>query len=171
MTRKRLSGNDLLDFIGVDEKTPVWIGLDVHNLAEYAAKGMIEAITTPTEQESAERSVLRRRNQFVDSTRKTKQRIKFFLLFHGIEEEYGLRYWNQSAKSKPSKLPLQSDLKFVLKSLLRQLSYEEQELAKITNRLARITKRRPHWEVVKKRYNPKGNYRPGQAIGRDPVAA
>jgi hypothetical protein len=93
------------------------------------------------------------------------------LLFHGIEEEYGLRYWNQSAKSKPSKLPLQSDLKFVLKSLLRQLSYEEQELAKITNRLARITKRRPHWEVVKKRYNPKGNYRPGQAIGRDPVAA
>jgi hypothetical protein len=70
----------------------------------------------------------------VDSTRKTKQRIKFFLLFHGIEEEYGLRYWNQSAKSKLSKLPLQSDLKFVLKSLLRQLSYEEQELAKITNR-------------------------------------
>ena len=236
MTRKRLSGNHLLDFIGVDEKTPVWIGLDVHKksyhvalrradgvcqswvsaadpivlaqqlsaisqrislivyeagptgyclervlkvngykvavaapsriprpvtnqaktdkldclkLAEYAAKGMIEAITTPTEQESAERNVLRRRNQLVDSTRKTKQRIKSFLLFHGIEEEYGLRYWNQSAKTKLSKLPLQSDLKFVLKSLLRQLSYEEEELARITNRLGRIAKRRQHWEVVK----------------------
>ena len=236
MTRKRLSGNHLLEFIGVDEKAPVWIGLDVHKksyhvalrradgvcqswvspadptvlarqlcaisqrislivyeagptgyclervlkangykvsvvapsriprpvtnvaktdkldclkLAEYAAKGMIEAITTPTEQESAERSVLRRRNQLVDSTRKTKQRIKSFLLFHGIEEEYGLRYWSQSAKSKLSKLPLQSDLKFVLKSLLRQLSYEEEELAKITNRLTRIAKRKPHWEVVK----------------------
>ena len=28
MTRKKLSGNHLLDFIGVDEKIPVWIGLD-----------------------------------------------------------------------------------------------------------------------------------------------
>jgi transposase len=69
--------------------------LDCLKLAEYAVKGMIEAITTPTEQESAERSVLRRRNQLVDSTRKTKQRIKSFLLFHGIEEEYGLRYPNK----------------------------------------------------------------------------
>jgi len=30
MTRKSLSGNYLLDFIGVDEKTSVWIGLNVH---------------------------------------------------------------------------------------------------------------------------------------------
>ncbi len=236
MTKKSLSGNHLLDFIGVDGKTPVWIGLDVHKqsyhaalrradggcqswvspadaivlaqqlsaisqrillivyeagptdyslervlkasgykvevvapsriprpvanqaktdkldclkLAEYAAKKMIEAITAPSEQESAERSVLRRRNQLVDSTRKTKQRIKSFLLFHGIEEEYGLRYWNRSARSKLSKLPLQSDLKFVLKSLLRQLSYEEEELVKITNRLSRIAKRSQHGEVVK----------------------
>jgi transposase len=236
VTKKSLSGNHLLDFIGVDEKTPVWIGLDVHKqsyhaalrradggcqswvspadpivlaqqlsaisqrillivyeagptdyclervlkasgykvavvapsriprpvtnqaktdkldclkLAEYAAKKMIEAITAPSEQESAERSVLRRRNQLVDSTRKTKQRIKSFLLFHGIEEEYGLRYWNRSARSKLSKLPLQSDLNFVLKSLLRQLSYEEEELVKITNRLSRIAKRSQHGEVVK----------------------
>jgi len=30
MTKNRLSANHLLDFIGVDEKKPVWIGLDVH---------------------------------------------------------------------------------------------------------------------------------------------
>jgi len=236
MKRKRLSGNHLLDFVGADEKTPVWIGLDVHKknyhvalrradgvceswvspanpialvrqfskiserislivyeagptgyflervlktngypkavvapsriprpvtnqaktdkldclkLAEYAAKGMIEAIITPTEQESAERNVLRRRNQLVDSTRKTKQRIKSFLLFHGIDEGAVLRTWNRAAQERLSKLTLHSDLKFVLKSLLRQLSYEEVELAIITSRLTRITKRRHHLEVVK----------------------
>ena len=110
--------------------------LDCLKLAEYAAKGMIEGITTPTEQEGAERSALRRRNQLVDSMRKTKQRIKGFLLFHGIEEEDGLRTWNRSVKTKLSKLALEPDLKFVLESLLRQLTYEEDELAAVDRRLA-----------------------------------
>ena len=236
MTRKKLSGNQLLDFVGTDEIAPIWIGLDVHKksyyvalrradgvckswvspadpgvlsrqfstiskrislivyeagptgyslerllktngypvaiiapsriprpatkqaktdkldclkLAEYAAKGMIEAITTPTEQESAERNVLRRRYQLVDSTRKTKQRIKSFLLFHGIDDEVIVRTWNRAAQERLSKLTLHSDLKFVLKSLLRELKYEEAELARITSRLTRITKRKHHFEVVK----------------------
>jgi len=236
MARKSLSSDRLLEFVGVDEKNPVWIGLDVHKrsyhvalkradglcdawvtaadpdllvkqlspisgrisaivyeagptgyslervlnengypvavvapsriprpatnqaktdkldclkLAEYAAKGMIEGITTPTEQEGAERSVLRRRNQLVDSMRKTKQRIKGFLLFHGIEEEDGLRTWNRSVKTKLSKLALEPDLKFVLESLLRQLTYEEDELAAVDRRLATIARGRRHSEVIK----------------------
>jgi len=37
MKRKRLSGNHLLDFVGADEKTPVWIGLDVHKKNYHVA--------------------------------------------------------------------------------------------------------------------------------------
>jgi hypothetical protein len=37
MTRKRLSGNQLLDFIGVDEETAVWIDLDVHKKIYHVA--------------------------------------------------------------------------------------------------------------------------------------
>ena len=33
MTRKRVSSNQLLDLVGTDEITPVWIGLDVHKKA------------------------------------------------------------------------------------------------------------------------------------------
>jgi len=236
MAKKRLSSEHLLEFVGIDEKTPVWIGLDVHKrsyhvalrraeggcecwvttadpvvpvrqfsaiwerisvivyeagptgyflervlkengypvavvapsripspatsqaktdkldcmkLAEYASKGMIQPISTPTEQEGAERSVLRRRNQLVNSTRKTKQRIKGFLLFYGIEEAPLLRTLNRLVKTKLSKLALHPDLKFVLKSLLRQLRDEENELARIDKRLASIAKRKRHCEVIK----------------------
>ena len=37
MAKKRLNGNQLLDFFGVDEKTPIWIGLDVHKKSYHVA--------------------------------------------------------------------------------------------------------------------------------------
>jgi len=123
--------------------------LDCLKLAEYAAKGMIEPITTPGVEETAERAVLRRRNQLVDSCRKIKQRIKAFLLFHGIEEDIELRNWAESAKRRLAKLDLDPDLKLVMTSLLRELLHEEGELTLTDKQLARIAKRKKHAEAVK----------------------
>ena len=123
--------------------------LDCLKLAEYAAKGMVKAITTPDKQEGAERGILRRRNQLVDSTRKTKQRIKAFLLFNGIQEEPELRHWSREGIANLSKLDIDPDLKYVLKSLLRELRWAQDELSRIKKRLASIAKRKNHAEAIR----------------------
>jgi len=71
------------------------------------------------------------------------------LLFHGIEEEPGVRTWSRLVKEKLSKLALHPDLQFVLRSLLRQLRYEEDELARVDKRLASLARGRRHSEVIK----------------------
>ena len=44
MTRKKLSGNHLLDLVGTDEITPVWIGLDVHKKSYYVALRRVDGV-------------------------------------------------------------------------------------------------------------------------------
>lgn len=71
--------------------------LDCRKLAQLAAKDMVRSIAVPSEDEEALRALERRRHQLADSQRKVKQRIKGFLLFHGIEEPKGLERWTIQA--------------------------------------------------------------------------
>ena len=47
----------------------------------------------PTEQEEADRQVLRTREQLVRKSRSAQQQIKAFLLQHGLAEPAGLGSW------------------------------------------------------------------------------
>ena len=51
-----------------------------------AAKGLLRAVYVPSEQQEADRQVVRLREQFVRNLRRVKHRIKSFLLQHGIAE-------------------------------------------------------------------------------------
>lgn len=71
--------------------------LDCLKLAELAAKGMLSGVAVPSEEEEAERSLARLRQQLVEDARKTKQRIKSLLLLHHQPEPAGLDCWSKKA--------------------------------------------------------------------------
>src|SRR4051812_10453534 len=57
--------------------------LDGRRLATFAQKGLLTPVRVPTEQEEADRQVLRTREQLVRKSRSAQQQIKAFLLQHG----------------------------------------------------------------------------------------
>jgi len=122
--------------------------LDCRRLAEYAAKGMLKPIVVPSEDEEAERSVLRLRHQVLDDLRKTKQRIKAFLLFHGFAEPEGLRSWSLAAKKQLLELQLHPDLEFVLHTLLEELDTQEGFLMHINSRLKILAGKEKHTKAL-----------------------
>src|SRR6516162_3371689 len=64
--------------------------LDCRRLAQLAAKGLLHPVRVPTEQEEADRQVLRLREQLVRRTHAVQSQIKSFLLQYGVDEPAGL---------------------------------------------------------------------------------
>jgi len=112
--------------------------LDCIKLAEYAAKGMIRPIAVPSEKEEARRCLIRRRHLLVDSIRKCKQRIKGKLLFLGINEPHAVRNWTRNASDVLLSLPMDINAKLTFESLLRELTFLQNELKTTTKNLNNI---------------------------------
>ena len=123
--------------------------LDCLKLAHYAAKGLLRPIAIPTVQEETERALLRRRHQLVDRTRKCKQRIKGFLLYHGLKEPGAVRTWNSECEEQLAALNLPPQGRFTLDSHLRELRFLQQELSEVTNQLAQLNQKPEHHSVIK----------------------
>ena len=64
--------------------------LDCRRLAQLSAKGLLPPVRVPTEQEEADRQVLRLRELLVRKTHAVQSQIKSFLLQHAIAEPAGL---------------------------------------------------------------------------------
>ena len=95
--------------------------LDCLKLAELAMRGLLKPIAIPSEEEEASRSLDRRAHQLTDSIRKVKGRIKSLLLFCGIKEPPGLRYWNQASMAALDRSDLAEGAALTLESLIREL--------------------------------------------------
>jgi transposase len=113
--------------------------LDCRKLAELAAKDMIRSIAVPSEEEEALRALERRRHQLADSQRKVRQRIKGFLLFHGIEEPTGLERWTIQAVQTLAQLPLYEALRDTLDDYLEELRHVRQRILALEKKLTRHT--------------------------------
>jgi len=124
--------------------------LDCIKLAEFAAKGLLKPIAVPTPQEEAERSLLRRRAQIVDSIRRAKLRIKSLLLVMGIKEPAGLVKWSNFAVKELSVIQLEPFAKLTLDSHLRELNWLKQELSVVMADLKAILHTERHKEAVKR---------------------
>src|SRR3954452_17704982 len=86
--------------------------LDCRRLALLASKGLLHPVRIPTEQEEADRQVLRLREQLVRKTRSVQSRIKSFLLQHGIAEPAGLGHWSKASVAVLRGLELLPELRF-----------------------------------------------------------
>lgn len=113
--------------------------LDCRKLAELAAKDMVRSIAVPSEDEEALRALERRRHQLADSQRKVKQRIKGFLLFHGLEEPAGLDRWTLQALQSLAKMSLSEMLREVLDDYLEELRHVRQRILALERKLAAHT--------------------------------
>src|SRR5512143_1473011 len=96
--------------------------LDCRRLAQLSAKGLLHPVRVPTEQEEADRQVLRLREQLVRKTRSVQSQIKSFLLQHGIAEPVGLGHWSKKSVAALRGLALLPELRFCLDLLLDELA-------------------------------------------------
>ena len=109
--------------------------LDCIRLAEYSARGMLKGIAIPTREQEAQRSLIRRRHDLVDSIRTVKQRIRSHLLYLSVKEPAGLDHWSGQAVHALLKLPLEPWAKETLKSLIRELNFLYKEKQRIEKQL------------------------------------
>lgn len=118
--------------------------LDCLRLADYAAKGMIRSIAIPTPQQEAQRSLERRRHDIVDSLRRSKQRIKGFLLFLGLPEPKETERWRRGAVEALLALPLDPHARLTLESHLRELTFYQNELSEVEGQLRQMARQHSH---------------------------
>jgi len=102
--------------------------LDCQRLARLAAHGMLHPVTVPTPEEEASRDLVRRRHDLVKSLRNVKLRIRSKLLYWGVAEPRNLDHWSRKALEALETLELLSACRQTLQSLLRELSYVQNEL-------------------------------------------
>ena len=92
----------------------------------------------PTEQEEADRQVVRLREQLVRKPRSIQQQIKAFLLQHGIAEPAGPGPLDAAAVATPcggwSSTP---ELRFCLDVMLDEREHAREQVARVTRRLER----------------------------------
>ena len=114
--------------------------LDCLRLADYAAKGMIRSIAVPSARQEAQRSLLRRRHDIVDSLRRCKQRIKGMLLFLGLPEPKPAVRWRRGVEEALHELPMEPHARLTLESHLRELSFYQKELSEVEEQLRQMAR-------------------------------
>jgi transposase len=112
--------------------------LDCLQLAEYAAKGLLRPVAIPSEQEEADRQVIRLRDQVIRKLRRAKQQIKSFLLQFGLDEPAGLEHWSQAGVRALGRLPLAAELRFYLDELLAELGQLQGQLKRVNQRIEQL---------------------------------
>ena len=140
-----IAPSHLLAPVGAEAKSD---RLDCRKLAMHSAKGLLRPVRVPTEQEEADRQVLRLREQMVRKARTTQQQIKSFLLQHGVAEPAGLAHWTKQAVEALRGLALLPELRFALDVLLDELDHVKQQVKRVTDRLGELAEARRHAKAV-----------------------
>jgi transposase len=118
--------------------------LDCFQLAEYAAKGLLRAVAIPSEQEEADRQVVRLRDQLMCKQRRVKQQIKSLLLQYGLAEPEGLKHWSDGGVQRLRELPLGGELRFCLDSLLAELDHLREQVLQVNRRVEELSRQERH---------------------------
>lgn len=118
--------------VGASNKTD---RLDCRKLAEFASRGLLRSIAIPTVEEETFRALVRRQQQLTEAIRKTKQRIKAFLLFHGIREPNELDRWSKQGIQKLKQLIVSPPADITMNDMLYQLTFLEEERLILRSRI------------------------------------
>jgi transposase len=124
--------------------------LDCRDLARLDEAHLLHPVAVPTEEEEADRQLIRMRDQAADLRRKARQRIKSFLLMHALPEPHGLEHWSQQAVAGLGTLEIKnSRLRFCLDLLLEELANAEETIAKIEHEMKAMAQEARHAPAVK----------------------
>ena len=122
--------------------------LDSKKLAVYAAKGLLTAVHVPTEEQEADRQVVRLREQMTRKSRAIQQQIKSFLLMHAVEEPVGLANWTRSAIGSLRQLALSEQLRFCLDTMLDEFEHVKQQLVRIGKQIRKLSEEQRHRDTI-----------------------
>ena len=122
--------------------------LDCRRLAQLSAQGLLHPVRVPTEQEEADRQVLRLRELLVRKTHAVQSQIKSFWLQHGIAEPAGLGHWSQTSVAALRGLALLPELRFCLDRLLDELAHAQEQVRCVTVRLKGPAEAERHRKAV-----------------------
>jgi transposase len=145
-TAQVIAPSKLLVTVGPEAKSD---RLDCRRLAVLAQKGLLRPVRVPTEQEEADRQVLRLRGQLVRKSHTAQQQIKGFLLQHGIAEPAGLDHWSKRSVAALRQRELTSGLRSCLDVLLDEREHAEREVARVTERLEELAESERHRAAVR----------------------
>ncbi len=98
-------------------------GLDCRKLAEFAEKGLLRIVAVPTEEEEADRQVMRLREQLTKKRRRVMQQIKSLLLMHGIAQPEGLKHWTKAGIAALADLELTPQIRLTLDCQVEELMH------------------------------------------------
>src|SRR3954464_7827964 len=118
--------------------------LDCRRLAQLSAKGLLPPVRVPSEQEEADRQVLRLREQLVRKTRSVQSQIKSFLLLHGVAGPAGLGHWSKASVRALRGLALLPELRFCLDLLLDELAHAQEQVKRVPVRLKELAELERH---------------------------
>ena len=110
--------------------------LDCKQLAEYTAKGLLTFVTIPTEQQEADRQVVRLRDQLISKRKRIMQQIKGFLLQHSIA--WPGHCWGKAVVGKLREMDLAGELRFTLDQYLDEYEFLSGKIAQTNSMLGRI---------------------------------
>jgi transposase len=118
--------------------------LDCRRLALLSSKGLLHPVRVPTEQEEADRQVLRLREQLARKARSIRQQIKAFLLQHGLAEPPGLTHWAGRAIESLRRLELLPELRSCLDVMIDELEHNQSQVSRATKRLEGLARDERH---------------------------
>jgi transposase len=118
--------------------------LDSRKLAMYSAKGLLQPVRVPTEEEEGDRQVVRARETIKKKVRRVKQQIKSFLLQHGIAQPEGLENWSLRSVAAVRELALSRQLRFSLDLLLGDLDHFSAQQKKADSAVRSLSRTERH---------------------------
>jgi transposase len=122
--------------------------LDSRKLAMYAAKGLLHAIEVPSEQEEADRQVMRVREQLMRKRRRAMQQIRSFLLQHNIVLPPGPRAWSKAWVALVEQASLSAPLRFTLDCYLADYAHFQEQVARATKEIEALSQTDRHRAIV-----------------------
>lgn len=120
--------------------------LDCKQLAEYSAKGLLTFVAIPTEQQEADRQVVRLRDQLISKRKRVMQQIKSFLLQHNIAWPGGC--WSKIVLYKLREMDIAGELRFTLDQYLDEYEFLSRKIAQTNSKLHRIFSSKRHSAAI-----------------------
>jgi len=125
-------------------KRPKTDRLDCRKLAMHDSKSLLHAVYVPTVQEDADRQIVRLREQDKRKLSKVKQQIKSFLMYSGIAQPAGLKYWAKYGVQTLYEMELPVELRFFLDELLEEYKFLTKRLKPVTRKVTQIARSDRH---------------------------
>ena len=120
--------------------------LDCQQLAEYAAKGLLTFVAIPTEQQEADRQVVRLRDQLTSKRKRIMHQVKSLFLQHSISWPGGT--WSKILIERLRQLDISSELRFTLDQYLDEYEFFCSKIAETEAKLRQIFSSERHSAAI-----------------------